>query len=173
MGRYTGFKRWTILSLLLAMGVVAQEKDKKIQYPIPQEGWDKIEVALPAIKKGMGEYRVEFTVGFEMETDLCNPYYLIGEWTEHEVKDTDLVYFIASTKGQVVKAMNECPNEKMKSQFVGLKSNSMLHNGGQSLVVYMPEGYQLRYRLWSVEKGWTSTIPRNNVSNTKKNKVVK
>ena len=173
MGRYTGFKRWTILSLLLAMGLVAQEKDKKIQYPIPQEGWEKVEVILPVIKKGNGEYRVEFTVGFEMETDLCNPYSLIGEWTEHEVKNTNFVYFIASTKGQVVKAMNECPNEKTKSQFVGLKSNSIVYNGEQSLVVYIPEGYQLRYRLWSAEKGWNSIIPQNNVSNTKKNKVAK
>lgn len=173
MRGYIGFKRWTLFSLFLTVGVVAQEKDKKVLFPSPQDGWERVEVDLPAIKKGMGEYRVEFTAGFEMETDMCNPYSLIGEWVENVVKNTDLVYYIASTKGQVVKAMNECPSEKMKSQFVGLKSNSMLHNGGQSLVVYIPEGYQLRYRLWSAEKDWNSINPKNNTSSVKKKQVVK
>lgn len=173
MERYIGFNRWMFMSLMLTVGVVAQEKDKNNLYPLPQEGWEKVVVDLPLLKKGTSEYRVEFTVGFDMETDLCNPYSLIGEWAEYEVQNSELVYFIASTKGQVVKAMNECPNNKKKSQFVGVKSSFMIHTGQQPLVVYIPEGYQLRYRLWSADKEWNSVVPKDNDNHVKKYKTEK
>lgn len=171
MKKHIGFKRWTLLFLFIIIGGMAQEKESKITYPAPQEGWEKVVVDLPVTKKDLKEHRVEFTVGFEMETDLCNPYSLIGDWTEYEVKGTELIYFIASTKGQVVKTMGECPTDKKISQFVGLKSSSVVYNGEQPLVVYIPEGYQLRYRLWSADKKWNNYIAKKGASSIKKNKA--
>lgn len=161
-------RRWVILLLLIPMGMLAQEKEKKEVFPSAQEGWEKIEVHLPAVKKGGEEYMVEFTIGFEMMTDTCNPYSLIGSWSEMELKESGRVYYIASTKGQVVKAMSDCTDNKEVNEFVGLKSKLILHEREQPLVVYIPEGYQLRYRLWNTNKKWENPVAGNKTKNNKK-----
>lgn len=168
MEKSIALRVWTILLLLASVNTMAQKKENVELFPSAQEGWEKIVVDLPLTKKGGEEYMVEFTIGVEMMTDACNPYSLIGTWSEMELKGTPYAYYVASTKGQVVKAMSDCTDEKEELQFVGVKSKLILHEREQPLVVYIPEGYQLRYRLWNTNKEWESRVAGSKTKNNKK-----
>lgn len=173
MKAYRSYCWWGIFFVMVTSGLIAQEsKAGSHIYPKAKEGMEQVIIDLPKVKSETLEYRVEFSVGKDMETDLCNPYTLIGEWIDKQVEDSELVYFIASTKGQVVKAMNPCKNDKVKTQFVGIKSRFLEYKNNQQLVVYVPEGYQLRYRVWNSDKAWKKQLV-NSASKTKKTNKAK
>lgn len=152
--------------LLLAGVSRAQEQKEASGFPAPIEGWERVVVDFPQSKKGDHTQRFEFSIGFEMMVDACNTYSLIGEWKEMVVEDS--VYFMAQTKGQVVKTMIACDHSKKTSKFVGLDSKWYGNEDGRPLVVYVPSGYQLRYRIWTVDDKWYTYVPKKEVIKAKK-----
>lgn len=92
-------------------------------------------------------FEVELTAGKTMEAD-CNNHRLIGSFTEETVQGWGYTYYVFETEGNVVSTMMMCPGAKTE-KFISGESHAVRYNSRLPIVVYLPKGYELKYRIWT------------------------
>ena len=99
-------------------------------------------------------YRVEVLVGKTVETDEQNRYFFAGELAEETVQGWGFNYFQLKELGPMAGTrIGVDPNEPKVKRFVGLGGEPLLirYNSRLPLVVYVPTGCEVRYRIWRTE----------------------
>ena len=95
------------------------------------------------------QFGVELVAGKTMEVD-CNRHNLLGKFTQHTVEGWGFSYYVFETKGEVVSTMMACldavKTEKLVTSGEGYK---VRYNSRLPIVVYLPKGYTLKYKIWS------------------------
>lgn len=142
-----------ILIAVLTLNSHAQEKkEDSIEFlPVLEEGYSRVIVELPEIKGKEQLYQVELFAGKEMGTDRCNTYALIGDFSEETMEEMGHKYFYVRTQGQVVKSMKDCPEGETKKQFVYFASHLVPYSSKAPIVVCVPKGFDIRYRIWQTD----------------------
>lgn len=142
-----------ILTAVLTLNMHAQEKKEGSIETLPavEEGYSRVLIELPEIKGKEQLYQVELFAGKEMETDRCNTYALMGEFSEETMEGTGHKYFYARTQGQVVKSMKDCPEGETKKQFVCFACHLIPYSSKVPIVVCVPNGFDIRYRIWQTD----------------------
>lgn len=124
-------------------------------FPPAKDGFTRhvIELQQRADEPG---HRVELIAGKRMEID-CNHHSLGGQWEEKVVEGWGYTYYEIEKVGPGVSTMMGCPPESKREAFVPVGGEPLLvrYNSALPLVIYAPEGVEVRYRLWSA--GMTST----------------
>lgn len=92
-------------------------------------------------------YEVEIIGGKNMDVD-CNRHSLIGRFQEDVVQGWGYNYYVYETDGNVMSTMMMCMEPKTR-QFVSSEGMTVRYNSKLPLVVYMPKGYELKYRIWT------------------------
>lgn len=147
-----------ILSFLVAfislsISVMGQEviiKQNLSKFPKPEVGYKKLIIEVPHSAKD-AQKRIEFSVGKWMEVDGCNFFTLQGTLENKELQGWGYNYYEFKTEGQVTSTMIGCPDVAKRRLFVTAAPEMVRYNGKMPIVIYVPEGYDVQFRIYKAE----------------------
>lgn len=142
-----------ILGLIAgAMTMTAAADDLK-PYPPAEDGAQRMVFRVPAVDNE-ADRMVEVLVGKVMEVD-CNRIMMGGKLVRHTVKGWGYSYFTAEIPPHHGTTMMACPPEQKKTnKFIAATGEGfrIRYNSKLPVVVYAPDGYEVRYRIWSASE---------------------
>lgn len=117
-------------------------------YPPAKPGMRRVVIHLEA-RPDEDDWKVEIIVGKVIETDGVNRVGMGGEIREETVQGWGYTYLLAEPKGVFSTRMAPPPGQKPVKAFVAMPPKGPFrHNSKLPVVVYVPEGHEVRYRLW-------------------------
>jgi ecotin len=120
-------------------------------WPAAKAGETRYVIQLPALEDESGR-RVELRIGKELEID-CNRHWFGGELEREVVAGWGYpMYRLADVAGPA-SSMMACPEEEKRVAFVAVNLDDpfVRYNSKLPIVVYVPEGFVVRYRVWSAD----------------------
>lgn len=160
-------KRIVLLSVVLALFSFMNINQARAQKATPEalenlkafpeslDGMDRYVIFLDK-KKNEDQLKVEIQPGKTMEVD-CNVQRLLGQLVDVDVEGWGYTYYKFESKGEVVSTMMFCPDPK-KPGFVYGESKLLNYNSRLPIVVYVPKGMALKYKIWSAGKEKTAML---------------
>ena len=97
---------------------------------------------------------VELIVGKELEVD-CNRHWFGGKLERQVVSGWGYPLYRLTSVAGPASTMMGCPDEGKLTAFVAvhLEDPMMRYNSKMPIVVYVPDGFSVRYRTWSADGG--------------------
>ena len=140
------------LSSALASSVFAANQDPMKPFPAAEAGMVRKVIHLPEVKNP-DLYRVQLLPGKVMDMD-CNRARLSGTMTEKTAEGWGFNYWVVSDVGPGPSTMMPCdPKMKKTQEFVAIYSEQLhRYNAKLPLVVYVPDGIELRYRIFKAKE---------------------
>jgi ecotin len=139
------------LGAFLSSGAGAAGNDYGMKpYPPPEEGFKRLVFQVPPVENE-DERKVEIMVGKTMEVD-CNRVLIGGDLEQGTAEGWGFPYFFLKTAGPAASTLMACPPGTEKRQaFVQVRGEGFLqrYNSKLPVVVYVPDGFEVRYRVWS------------------------
>jgi ecotin len=114
-------------------------------FPAAKQGMQRYVITLEN-KANESDYKVEVFAGKTMKVD-CNHHGLIGNFETKTVKGWGYTYYNFQSKGRTTSTLMGCPDNTLKDAFIA-SSKALRYNSKLPLVVYVPEGFEVRYRIW-------------------------
>ena len=141
----TGLTAFALLSLLTS--VAAQDLEA---FPAAKEGMERFVVELPHTERSEEvNFKVELIVGNEIMTDGVNSYRYIGVTIESkELEGWGCSYYELAKLGRLYQTMKGASGATPVKEFVSCPSLQIPYNSRVPVVVYVPKGAELRYRIW-------------------------
>lgn len=138
------------LSLLFAV-LSAQAADNMKAFPPAEPGMVRHVLQLP---KQDDEYafKVELIVGKTVNVDRANTYFFAGKIDAVEIEGWGFTRYVVSSLGPMAGTLMAVdPDAPKADRFVSLGGEPYLirYNSRLQVVVYAPEGVEVRYRIWS------------------------
>ncbi|MDE2203041.1 MAG: serine protease inhibitor ecotin [Burkholderiaceae bacterium] len=130
-----------------APGAALSADDIKM-FPKAPDGQKRVVISLPATAHE-DDIRVELIVGKTMRVD-CNRHWFMGNLNQETVQGWGYGYYrLAGAKGPAA-TMMACPGQAEREAFVPVQGEGYLlrYNSRLPLVVYVPQAFEVRYRLW-------------------------
>lgn len=141
--------------LVSTTGMLFAQKNANVakeieMFPAPKHGYKQVFIKVPA-KKNESNYKVEIFVGKTQMLD-CNRHFMGGIIEEKNLDGWGYTYYVAETNGNVGSTMMACPDGKLTKQFIHLESMIVRYNSRLPIVIYVPEGLEVNYKIWSADK---------------------
>ncbi len=128
------------------------KKDKTHMFPKAKEGFVKYVIEVPK-KANDTDHRVELLIGKKMLVD-CNQHSLRAKIENVTLKGWGFIYLEVSDIHTGPSTMMACPQPKTE-KFINIHMGEKAlrrYNSRSPIVVYIQDGYQVRYRVWSADK---------------------
>lgn len=105
-----------------------------------------------SISNNPADWRVQLLVGKELELD-CNLHRFTGRLRSEVLPGFGYTVYRAEQLGAMLSTKKACPSQGLSKQFVPLGGNPFVlpFNASVPIVIYAPDGFQVRYRLWKAE----------------------
>ncbi|NNC55965.1 MAG: serine protease inhibitor ecotin [Woeseiaceae bacterium] len=119
-------------------------------YPTAEPGTARHVIRLP-VADDETRLRVELIIGRDMEVD-CNHHWFGGKFEREVVAGWGYSMFRLSDVAGPASTMMACPpDEQKRSVFVTIRLDDpfVRYNSKLPIVVYVPEAFSVRYRVWS------------------------
>ncbi|NJD33729.1 MAG: proteinase inhibitor I4 serpin [Betaproteobacteria bacterium] len=156
-------KAWATAILLFLFALpIGLAADNLKAFPPPDAGMVRYVLQLPQ-QADESAFKVELIVGKTVETDAGNRYFFGGRIEEETIKGWGFTRYKVDQLGPMAGTLMAVdPNAPKVARFVTLGGAPYLirYNSRLPVVVYVPEGVELRYRIWTagsevkaVEKG--------------------
>lgn len=120
-------------------------KELKV-FPVTMPGHRREVIELPALPNE-DERKIELIGGKAMNVD-CNARGMDGQFESHDVPGWGYTYWVFKSSGQALSTMMACPPGSAKPGFVQAQPLWLRYNSRLPVVVFVPEGMQLRWRVW-------------------------
>ncbi len=130
-------------------------KNLEAAYPQAAEGMERKVILLPHVERGADEsLQVELLVGRVMETDGVNSYRLGGAIHERNIDGWGFSYF--EVEGDLRNAASTLIGGPTNPapRFVPGPRRTVRYNSRLPLVVMVPAGAELRWRIWKAADEW-------------------
>lgn len=118
-------------------------------FPAAKDGMVRYSIILPQ-KKNESAYKVELIPGKTMSVD-CNNHRLMGTISEEDLKGWGYTYYLFTSDGQAASTMMMC-NEPKTMKFVSGQTITIDYNSKLPVVIYLPKGFEVKYRIWEAGK---------------------
>ncbi|MDY7790776.1 serine protease inhibitor ecotin [Burkholderia ubonensis] len=117
-------------------------------FPQASAGQQRAVIALPALADEAGA-RVELMIGKTLQTD-CNQQWFGGELSAETVQGWGYTYYRLSDVKGPASTLMACPGQALRERFVQVRGEDQLlrYNSRLPIVVYVPDGFEVRYRVW-------------------------
>lgn len=128
------------------------KKDKTHMFPKAKEGFVQYVIEVPKTQND-NDHRVELLIGKNMLVD-CNHHSLRAKIENVTLKGWGYKYLEISDIQSGPTTMMACPQpktEKFISVYMG-ENGLRRYNSRSPIVAYVPEAYEVRYRIWSAGK---------------------
>ena len=139
--------RWIYLLAGFAALTFAEHPNLK-PYPETVEGKIRHVIELPE-REDEQDVKVELIVGKTIVTDPVNAMRLGGSLERKTVKGWGYPYYEAEFGGMASTLMAPMPGTEDVERFVHLPGKLIRYNSRLPVVVYTPEGGQVKYRIWT------------------------
>ena len=137
-------------SMLVGSAQTANKPLEKIApYPAATTGYQRLVIRLPQ-RQDETAAKVELLPGKSMQVD-CNNTWFNGVLTEQTLSGWGYTYYrMDKISGPASTRMACPPGQKKHDAFVPVRGESLLlpYNSKLPIVVYVPNGFELRYRFW-------------------------
>lgn len=143
-----------ILSFLCLASMSLGQSDPLKAFPPAQEGQVRHVIQVPKIEAEESA-KVELIVGKIVETDGVNRTFFAGKIEEVELKGWGYSYYEVKQLGPMASTRIGIPQgQKPVEAFVRMNHDLPLlrYNSRMPIVVYLPAGVELRYRIWTAGK---------------------
>jgi len=148
---------WFLYSL-----VSAHAADNMKAFPPAEEGMVRHVLHLPP-QTDESAFKVELIVGKTVQVDKQNKYFFGGQIEEETIKGWGFPRYMISKLGPMAGTLMSVDPEAPKvERFITLGGDPYIirYNSRLPIVVYVPEGVEVRYRIWTagaelkaIEKG--------------------
>ena len=150
-----------VLSFLVAMSSVLAADNMKA-FPPTEKGMVRYVLQLPE-QKDEYAFKVELIVGKMVQLDEGNRYFFGGKIEAENIEGWGFTRYVVSELGPMAGTLMAVdPNAPKVPRFITIGGEPYLirYNSRLPVVVYVPEGVEVRYRIWSatpeakpIEKG--------------------
>ncbi|HMO65578.1 MAG TPA: ecotin family protein [Verrucomicrobiota bacterium] len=142
-----------LLSLALPAAATDEARRNLQAFPPAEPGMRRFVIFVPA-KKAEEDFRVQLLVGRTVQTDGVNRQFFGGRLETETIQGWGFDRHILRQLGpQAGTLMAPPPGAKPVERFVTLGGEPHLlrYNSRLPLVVYVPEGVEVRYRVWRAD----------------------
>jgi len=130
-------------------------EDSKM-FPAPDEGMEQHILTLPALDDEEN-YMVEILIGQTRMVD-CNKHGLSGELIQESVKGWGYQFYRVNQISDGPSTMMACLELAKKEAFLQIPGNLKIkYDSRLPEVFYLPQGSEIRYRVWRVESGFNTS----------------
>ena len=139
-----------VLSFLMALSSVLAADNMKA-FPPADQGMVRYVLQLPKQHDEFA-FKVELIVGKTVKVDQRNRYFFGGKIEAENIKGWGFTRYVVSQLGPMGGTrMAVDPNEPKVKRFITLHGEpyTIRYNSRLPVVVYAPEGVEVRYRIWS------------------------
>lgn len=139
---------YSVLLCVLSQIVSANEDMKP--FPEAEDGYERKVFRLPALDNE-ADHMVEIIVGKTLTVD-CNRVWFMGQLERLTVAGWGYAYFKVAHINGPASTMMACPeDEPQKDEFVRVRGEGFKqsYNSKLPVVVQVPAGFEVRYRIWS------------------------
>jgi len=140
-----------MLSLTLAAATPALAASLKdvAPYPDAEKGFSRQVIHLPA-QADESAFKLEILAGKTLQVD-CNRQRLAGNLEEHTLQGWGYSYYRLEKVGGPASTLMACPDGNKTDAFVPVVGEGFMlrYNSKLPVVLYVPQGVQVRYRVWS------------------------
>ncbi|QOV88321.1 ecotin family protein [Humisphaera borealis] len=139
-----------VIVLLCAVSVRADEAEAKRYlekaYPPAEKGMVRYVIILPA-QKNEENFKVELIVGKKVIADSVNNFALGGKVEEVNIEGWGFNRYVVKEIGNMMGTLigGGVPQEK----WVSIQPKLVRYNSRLPIAVYVPEGAEVKYRIWS------------------------
>ena len=141
-----------IFSIFTACSVCAGDNMKA--FPPPDNGQIRYVIQL-AEQNDESNYQVELIVGQTVKIDETNQYFFGGQIKKETIEGWGFPRYVVSELGPMAGTrMAVDPNAPKVERFIRLGGEPYLirYNSRLPVVVYVPEGVDVRYRIWRADR---------------------
>ena len=142
-----------VLSIIVASSSLYAEpvkKDNIHMFPQAQEGFVRHVIEVPKTDNDY-DHRVELLIGKTMMVD-CNHHSFSGEIKSVTLKGWGYKYLEVNNIQSGATTMMACREAKTE-KFISIHDSTLRrYNSRSPIVIYIPEGYDVHYRIWSAEE---------------------
>lgn len=145
--------RFGVFLLILSLGACAStmsQADDLKPYPAAEPASERNVIRLPAADDE-SQLRVELIIGKDMEID-CNQHWFGGKFDREVVAGWGYPFYRLSKVAGPASTLMACPpGEEKRAAFVMVRLDDpfVRYNSKLPVVVYVPDGFNVRYRVWS------------------------
>ena len=154
---------WATMALVLLFAAPAgQAADNLKAFPPAEEGMVRYVLQLPR-QEDESAFRVELIVGKAVQVDERNRYFFGGKIEQETITGWGFTRYTVNKLGPMAGTLMAVdPNAPKVARFITLGGDPYLirYNSRLPIVVYVPEGVEVRYRIWTagaeviaIEKG--------------------
>jgi len=145
-------KTWMTITLMFLLGVsVASATDNMKAFPPAEEGMVRYVLQLPE-KTDASDFKMELIVGKTVQVDMQNRYFFIGQIDAETIPGWGFTRYLVKKIGPMAGTrMAVDPDAPKVERFITLGGDPYLipYNSRVPVVIYVPEGVDVRYRIWS------------------------
>lgn len=116
-------------------------------FPAELKGYRRHVIELPVLA-AEGDHRLEL-IGTKAMTVDCNTRGMDGRFEARDVAGWGYTYWVLQSRGQVMSTMMACPPGSARPGTVQTQGTLVRYNSKLPVVVFVPEGMGLGYRVWS------------------------
>ena len=143
----------TSVLLLLFSVPPGQAADNMKAFPSAEKGMARYVLQLPS-QDDESAFKVELIVGKTVQVDERNRYFFGGKIEAETIKGWGFTRYKVSNLGPMAGTLIAVdPNAPKVARFIALGGEPYLirYNSRLPIVVYVPEGVEVRYRIWKAE----------------------
>lgn len=141
---------WLIPALTALSCASVGADDKKMKpYPAAESGYQRHVIELQP-QANENQLKIELLPGKVLLVD-CNRIGLGGQLTEKVAMGWGYTYYVLEKVSPPISTKMACPPDvPSRQEFVPVRgmNNLYRYNSKLPVVVYVPEGYEVRYRIW-------------------------
>ncbi|WP_370556689.1 serine protease inhibitor ecotin [Edwardsiella tarda] len=129
-----------------------QPLDKIAPYPQAERGMTRQVITLPP-RADEADLRVELLIGKTLSVD-CNRQRLMGELESKTLEGWGYDYLVMDKVTGPMGTLMACPDSQRHQAFVTVHLGDdalQRYNSKLPLVVYVPQGVQVKYRIWQAQ----------------------
>lgn len=122
-------------------------------YSTATEGMERYVIMLDSLGfDAEFEYQIELIPGKTVEVDNCNQHGLSGEIVEKTITGFGYNYYEYTSNGDVYSTQMGCPDDTKVNKFIYGQTLKIRYNSLLPVVVYAPEGFELKYKIWKANE---------------------
>ena len=125
-----------------------EKKDNIHMFPQAQKGFVRHVIEVPKTDNDY-DHKVELLIGKVMLVD-CNKHSLMGKVESVTLKGWGYKYLEITDIQSGPSTLMACKEPKTE-KFISIRDTLRRYNSRSPIVAYVPEGYEVRYRIWSAD----------------------
>lgn len=127
--------------------VSADDLDLK-KYPTPEKGYSRQVIILPKLENEQ-DHKVQLMIGKRAVVDSANMARMMGQIKEETLKGWGFPMYRFESNGQIIQTLRG--GGVQEERFVNALHDYLIrYNSKLPIVVYVPEGFLVKYRVWSI-----------------------